>query len=296
VIATVRDVVRGLSEQTINNLDQPYLQILYRALREVETRFVREVGFGFVPERRTLTLYTPYGDGRVSSDGYSLTLRRPLLEAVTISNGGAGAVAASGYHLESLHDLSDTPYSAAVLEGTRWANDSRSSPVEIDGIWGYHTAYDDAWWPSGDTVKTLLSDTATSLEVDDASGPDTWGETPRFSPGQLLQIESAESAVEWLEVMAVDTSNNVLTVRRGVNGSTAAEHAATTGIDTWQADPQAMRAIQRWTGLLFVRRGAYETVSFDGMAQVQFPTDVPDEVAKIARTFRSLFELPFEAV
>jgi hypothetical protein len=291
VIATVRDVVRGLSEKTTSNLDQQYVHILYRALREVETRFVREVGFGFVPERRTLTLYTPYADGRISTDGYSLNLRRPLLEAITVTNGGAGAVAASGYHLESLHDLSDTPYSAVVLDGSRWANDSRSDPVEIDGIWGYHTAYDDAWWPSGDTVKTSLSESDSQLAVNDADGVDAWGESPRFCPGQLLRIEA-----EWLEVMAVDTSANTLTVRRGVNGSTAAEHAATTGIDTWQADAQAMRAIQRWTGLLFVRRGAYETVSFDGMAQVQFPTDVPDEVAQIARTFRSLFELPFEAV
>jgi hypothetical protein len=287
VIASTHDVRREMTDQTVEDTD---LQALYRTLRKVETRFVREVGYGFVPQRRTLTLYTPYADGRVSGDGATLALRTPLLAATTVTNGAAGAVAASAYRLETRETLGSTPYDAVTLTAGVWAWDG-DIPVTLEGIWGYHAAYDEAWLPSGDVVKTSLADSASELAVHDADGPDAWGETPRFCPGQLLQIEA-----EWLEVVAVDLETNTLTVRRGVNGSVAAAHDVDTAVAIWQADEEAVRAIARWTGLLFSRRGAYEKVSFDGVAQVQFPTDLPDEAAAIARYFRSLFETPFEAV
>jgi hypothetical protein len=291
VIASTNDVRREMTDQTVEDGD---LQSLYRTLRKVETRFVREVGFGFVPQRRTLTLYTPYADGRVSGDGATLLLRTPLLAAETVTNGANGVVETAHYRLESHDVLGSTPFNAITLTAGTWAWDG-DTPVIIEGVWGYHAAYDEAWLPSGDVVKTSLAESASELAVTDADGLDAWGETPRFCPGQLLQIESAQSAAEWLEVVAVDTDTNTLTVRRGVNGSVAVTHEAG-AIHIWQADEEAVRAVARWTGLLFSRRGAYEKVSFDGLAQVQFPTDLPDEAAAIARYFRSLFETPFEAV
>jgi hypothetical protein len=287
VIASTNDVRREMTDQTVEDGD---LQSLYRTLRKVETRFVREVGYGFVPQRRTLTLFSPHADGRVAGDGATLLLDTPLLAAETVTNGAAGTVAASAYRLEARETLGLTPYDAVTLTAGVWALDG-DIPVTIEGIWGYHPAYDEAWLPSGDAVKTSLAESASQLAVNDVDGPDAWGETPRFCPGQLLQIEA-----EWLEVVAVDTGTNVLTVRRGVNGSTAAAHDVDTAIDIWQADEEAVRAVARWTGLLFSRRGAYEKVSFEGVAQVVFPTDLPDEAAAIARYFRSLFETPFEAV
>jgi hypothetical protein len=287
MIACTHDVRREMTDQTVADTD---LQALYRTLRKVETRFVREVGYGFVPLRRTLTLHTPYADGRVSGDGATLALRTPLLAAETVTNGANGVVEATDYRLASRETLGSTPYDAITLTAGAWAWDG-DIPVTIDGIWGYHAAYDEAWLPSGDAVKTSLADSASEIAVNDASGLDAWGETPRFCPGQLLQIEA-----EWLEVVAVDLETNTLTVRRGVNGSVAAAHDVDTAIDIWQADEEAVRAVARWTGLLFSRRGAYEKVSFDGVAQVVFPTDLPDEAAAIAAYFRSLFESPFEVV
>jgi hypothetical protein len=222
-------------------------------------------------------------------------LGQALLAAETVTNGANGVVETADYHLASHDALGSTPYDAVCLTAGTWAWDG-DAPVTLEGIWGYHPAYGAAWLPSGDTVKTSLAESASELAVNDAGGLDAWGETPRFCPGQLLQIGSAESAAEWLEVVTVDLANNTLTVRRGVNGSTAAAHDAGAAIAIWQADEEAVRAVARWTGLLFSRRGAYEKVSFDGVAQVVFPTDLPDEAAAIASYFRSLFESPFEAV
>ena len=287
MIASTNDVRREMENQSITGAN---LQALYRTLRKVEARFVREVRYGFAPEHRTLTLYTPYADRRVSTDGMTLDLRLPLLAATTVTNGANGVVALADYRLESRDALGGTPYDAITLPATTWAWDGDTA-VEIDGVWGFHPEYAAAWMTSGDTVKTGINATAISLAVNDADGVDAWGETPRFCPGQLLQI-----GTEWLEVAAVDASANTLTVRRGVNGSTAAAHDAAVAISIWQADDQAIRAVARWTGLLFARRGAYEKVTFDGLAQVVFPTDLPDEVKAIVAYFRSLFESPFEVV
>jgi len=83
--------------------------------------------------------------------------------------------------------------------------------LEITGIWGYEETKDD----SGDTVQdNPLSASATTLNV-------TSGEN--FAVGHTLKIED-----EQLYITAIVT--NALTVKRGVNGTTAASHALATKI------------------------------------------------------------------
>jgi hypothetical protein len=85
--------------------------------------------------------------------------------------------------------------------------------VEITGVFGYGdgesaTPYSD----SGDSVQdNPLSASATTITVSDADN---------FAPGQTIRIES-----EQCYVTAYDTSTNKLTVKRGVNGTTAASHS-----------------------------------------------------------------------
>jgi hypothetical protein len=109
-----------------------------------------------------------------------------------------------------------------------WPKGQRS--IKIDGVWAYADDRDDAWEDSLDEVEdNPLSDSATSITVNDADGADLWGKAPRFQAGQILQIGS-----EILEISAADAEQNKLTVIRGRNGSTAAEQTQNTAISIWR--------------------------------------------------------------
>jgi hypothetical protein len=74
-----------------------------------------------------------------------------------------------------------------------------------------------------------INASVTSVTVSDADGIAADLDTPRFQTGHLIRIES-----EYLDVQAVNTTTNILTVKRGVNGSTAAAHALNTQIDVFR--------------------------------------------------------------
>ncbi len=109
-----------------------------------------------------------------------------------------------------------------------WTTGQRS--IKIEGVWAYADDRDDAWENSQDTVEdNPLSDSATSVTVNDVDGADLWGISPRMQVGQILQIEN-----EMLELAAVDMEQNKITVIRGRNGSTAAQHVQNTVISIWR--------------------------------------------------------------
>jgi len=100
-------------------------------------------------------------------------------------------------------------------------SDTPQSAVDVLGVWGWHDRWGDAWADSSDTVQdseSVAAD-ATTLTVSDPDGDDVDGWSPRLSAGHLLKIES-----EYLAVTATDKDTKKLTVKRGVNGTTAAAH------------------------------------------------------------------------
>lgn len=154
--------------------------------------------------------------------------------------------------------------------------------IQVTGVWGFRTRYAmEGWLASLDSIQNVggINASATSITVTDADGANGNGITPRFSPGALLLIET-----EYLLVTAVNTTSNVLTVRRGMNGSTAASHAQSTAINLWQAEDAIVRATLRWVDLLYARRGAFDKTTFDGMSTTEFPEDMPGDVSAILRS------------
>jgi len=109
--------------------------------------------------------------------------------------------------------------------------------VKVVGVWGYTDDRATCWEDSLDTVENNpLTSGGTSITVNDDDGAGLWGITPRFSAGQLARIES-----EYLEVTAAAT--NALTVVRGRNGTTAAQHAQNVGIDLWRPPAPVKQAV-----------------------------------------------------
>jgi hypothetical protein len=175
----------------------------------------------------------------------ALLLDDDLLELTALTNGDG-----SSLNLNNLIKVPDTtPYGGLMLTGGQlytW-NETRVHAITVTGIWGYHDRWSDAWLDSGDTVQNNpLSSGGTTITVTDADGADSDLETPRFQVGHLLRIES-----EYLRITAVNTATNILTVQRGVNGTTPAAHAQNTPIYTYQPPTDVAALALRWASWLY---------------------------------------------
>ncbi|MBI5671121.1 MAG: hypothetical protein HZC41_24255 [Chloroflexi bacterium] len=157
-----------------------------------------------------------------------LLLDDDLLELVALTNGDGSAIPTAN----ALLLPPDGPAGALRLVGGSaftWA-ETPVNAITVTGIWGWHDHWDEAWRGAADTVRdNPLAAGATILTVADADGADSMGEAPRFQVGQLLKIED-----EYLWVLAVNPTTNVLTVQRGANGTTAAPHALNTPVSVYQ--------------------------------------------------------------
>jgi hypothetical protein len=165
----------------------------------------------------------------------NLILSDDLLALTSLTNGDAASI--------SLSNVQVLPGSCLHLTGgeTFRYNETPLNAVTVSGIWGWHDDWENAWRSSGDTVQNNpLSSGAATVTVSDADGADVELNTPRFQAGQLLKIDS-----EYLRVLAVNTATNVLTVLRGVNGTTAASHTLGTAIAIYQPARDAELACLR---------------------------------------------------
>jgi hypothetical protein len=249
---------------------------LLRAVQRV-TRRIEQLGFEFEP-----TYDTEYitADGmNVESGKNVLTLSRPLLEIVTLTNDGTALVENTDYYayprgkypVRRLRMDEDSTYS--------WYPNCGSSgdtfdTVLITGFWGQKKYYSrEGFINSGDTVEESLTATDTTITVNDADGLDAFNRTPRFSAGNLIRIEN-----ELCEVLATNTTTNVLTVRRGVRGTTAAVHAQGTVRKVWNVNEDIRDTVARQAAAFYARIGAFETAVVTDLTQVNYPKDLLAEL------------------
>lgn len=170
-------------------------------------------------------------------------------------------------------------------DGGSWYENGTDDPLTttITGVWGYHRAYARAWQAVDALAAAIVSTTATSLTVADADGADTYGFTPRLSAGNLIKIDS-----ELMEVTATNTTTNVISVRRGVNGSTAATHLNAAPVSTWSTEDNIRRVTARQAGLLYARRGAYEQQQITDIGVITYPADLLLELRGVLQGYQYL--------
>jgi hypothetical protein len=148
--------------------------------------------------------------------------------------------------------------------------------VTLNGLWGFHTDYANAWLET--TTVSVATSTGTTITVTNVDGTDGYGRSPWISPGALLKIED-----EFLLVTAVNVGTNVMTVKRGMNGTTSVNHAIGTTIYVWQVEDVVRRAVARQAAFLYARRGAYESSVVTDVGIANYPSDLLAELRGIVQ-------------
>ena len=207
-IATLDDMRRHLNlSATDAGEDDDLLQRLQAASQLIESLTQRR----YCPRLQTRQIPLDHAGQR------ELILPDDLLELRSLSVGGVSLNIAD---IRLLPDDRDAP--ASILQVVDGApvrfGDAADSSISIEGLWGWHDRWTEAWRDSGDTLRdAALGAINNVITVSDAAGSDQDGRGPRFQIGQLLRIDA-----EYLRVTAIDSATNRLTVLRGVQGTLAA--------------------------------------------------------------------------
>lgn len=233
-ISTLDQLRARLGLASTDTADDPRL---LNALQAAAAGIERAAGRRFCPRQK--------GIQHNYTSSLELLLDDDLLELTSLTNGDGSSI--------NLNDVipvpDEAPYSYLRLTGSSaftW-NTSPLQAVTVNGIWGWHDRPAEMWRPTGDTVQNNpMTSSATSLTVSDADGSDSEGSLPRFQVGHLLKIES-----EYLRVTAVNTTTNVLSVLRAVNGTSAASHILNTPVYTYQPPAELNILALRWASWLY---------------------------------------------
>jgi hypothetical protein len=182
----------------------------YKATREYKFRNVLEA-------RRLIT-----NRGR-----YTLYLDEDLLVPSSVT--WDGTLLSASYYDE--YPYNELPYTALDFD---WGNvpsisDTFGAGISVVGTWGYHTNLQQAYTLTGQT-GTFANSTATSVTVSD--------DTP-FETYMYIRLEN-----ELMLITSINRTTNVLTVQRGVNGTTAEAHTSA-GIEIYNPVADVKLAVTR---------------------------------------------------
>lgn len=233
--ATLADLRRYLAlDGAQTDDDDLLLALLSTASRLIDGFTARQ----FTPVQAT-RVYSVAGAGE-------LLLDADLLALASVTNGDGSPIALDAVHVQPAGAVA----SSLVLDRTRVVFMHSGDPVDaiqVRGTWGFHPDWAHAWTDSCDTVQDdPLGVSATTLTVADAGAVLATGYGARFAVGQLLRI-----ADEYLHVLAVDAATDTLTVQRGANGTTAAEHAQSSAIAVYAVPADIRGACLRLASWLY---------------------------------------------
>lgn len=165
-----------------------------------------------------------------------------LLEVVSITNGDGVAVTLTDLFYEPRRLYPKFGIGFELGASTVWTySTTPENAISITAAWGYHDDWPHAWINSMDEVEDAggINASVTTVTVSNVDGSNIDNDSPRFSAGMLIKVES-----EWMEVTAATNSTiDSLTVKRGARGSTAATHAKDTPIYTFSPARDVTAAI-----------------------------------------------------
>lgn len=278
---TLDDARRELGQNTTNTDDDARMLVY---IRNASQRIDNLLGWRFEPVKETEYL----GIGMTAINSAWRTIALPgwavELNSVTVYNTALTITT----HVRGF-PVNRTPFKHIQLTSTSsdwyrtYADASYDPFVIVNADWAYHDNYTQAW-QAEDTVEDVagINATVTTITVNDADGANWRNETPRFSAGQLIKVNS-----EWMRVTAVNTADDELTVQRGVNGSTATAHALNDDISVWYPVDDIRRVVARQASLLYKRRGAFEAPNQYGVGN-GYPADLDADLLGVIQVYANV--------
>lgn len=207
---------------------------LERATRYIQ-RQTRRQFFPWIETRKFPVPHAFYDLAMRRFPGANLNVDQDLLEAQLVFNGQTIVPPTSYYLLEANIKPHFTvalkfPYYWGGLFGGSYPFNRYDTPIiTVTGIWGYADYnYPYEFWIDTFTVAPVLDDSQTTFEVEDVQIIDNFGQQA-FTVGRFIRIED-----EFMLVVARNITTNILTVQRGIRGSTAVAHAVDKPITRWR--------------------------------------------------------------
>ncbi|HRF71754.1 MAG TPA: hypothetical protein PL117_03200 [Accumulibacter sp.] len=114
---------------------------------------------------------------------------------------------------------------------------ARMEAARVAGWWGRSDEPSSAFEVSGQAITASVNASDTVLTVPDVDGPGSIGVPPVFAVGQTVRVED-----ELMAALAIDTGENKLTVRRGLNGTPGSAHNSGTSVSLWRVPDPVARA------------------------------------------------------
>lgn len=230
----------------------------------------------FYPRLETRYYDHPY-------DASVLVLDDDLLEVDTFTTlNGYIALLPGDYYLTCGGQHNLTPYDRIEMRVP--ALQYQSTPQRanaIAGIWGYHEDWGAAW-DAVDALAAGVTASATSITVTDVDGADLSGMTPRFKVQQTIRINA-----EYMYVTGKDTSTNTLTVRRGVNGTTAVAHDKDVAVSVYRPMQDVWHAVRRLAAWLYGQKDQpyAERIQAAQQGIISIPEGLPADVKLTIRRY-----------
>lgn len=271
---------------TANALTDGYAKI--RSYLERATRFI---------ERMTRRTFIPYIESRsypVPYATYDLAIRRfpnahlklfaDLLEPITVNNGVEDLPSDAYFMLEN------NIYPKTILavkypyywSGSSFASRYDQSTITVNGMWGYADyRYPTEFWVDTFEVVPLggMTNSQTTLTLSNVDDIDDYGRT-RFLENRILRVDS-----ELMLVQSVNTTTNVITIKRGINGSTATTHLADAKIKSWRIIEDIIEATlvvaKVWRESDIAAAGRLGVSDYSAGVEV----DVPADALKIIKSY-----------
>lgn len=252
--------------------------LLLRHARAAQAWIERQCGGRhFDPQRETR---------RYSNGTPQILLDDDLQAVIALTNGDGSNVAADQYDFEPAHGSPKWALTLLETATVSWQPNAAGSyrrALSVDGIWGYHSRWADAWADTLDAVaNNPLTVGATSLSVSDADGVAADSAEPRLQAGNLIRFGPDVDDEMALVVSVAYTGGgaNTAVIARGQNGSTAAEQSQGTKIYVFRPDDNVRAALLRI--VKFTYRGKdgkpTERISVLGNSQQVVPGGIPADV------------------
>jgi len=195
--------------------------LLLNLIAAASAEFTREIGRVCVP------FYAAHRFDAPVLNPFALDLNADLLEVVTLTNGDGTLIPPEN---SSLRPINAYPkWRIALKPGGGIAYTFNSDPheaISVAGWWGYVPHYDTAWRATESTVP-VGGMTAGTLTLDT---------TGAFEIGHYLRVDD-----EIMRVTARDSTT--ITLVRGEQGTTAANHSAGAPISVFDVLPDVQNAV-----------------------------------------------------